>query len=217
MKIPNYTGPYISDGKFQESVEFGETVPQDALDYLSRLHDTAYAHYKDYAHRRAADIIYYQEAKKLEGAFPQLAGLAVLVGNQVGSSVVNLVDGMAAGPLGFLYGAVKNMYNLGDFAMNEKQYLQDIRDLYAKDPIDLSSKIAKVKNDVYDPFSGGFPIDVGPEDIDTTGLEANQLYNTNDSVYQPYDNNGKILDDEGFRIREVVPFSLGRSRRRRRN
>lgn len=130
----NYTGPYLSDGKFQNSVYFGDAEPKSKLDALSRLHDTAYATFADYGHRTAADSIYNEEAKKLESIFPQLAGAAVLYGNKVMGSFSNLTSNAALGPLGVLIGAVKNMYNLNDYVLNEERYRRDVLDLYAKDP-----------------------------------------------------------------------------------
>ncbi len=53
--FPNYTGPYISNGKLQESVPFGDKTPKDELDALSRLHDSAYAKWDDRLHRSVAD------------------------------------------------------------------------------------------------------------------------------------------------------------------
>lgn len=132
--LPNYTGPYISDGKFQESVLFGDAEPKDKLDALSRLHDTAYAKYKDYGHRQAADKIYNEAAKKLVGQFPSLAGNLVLYGNQAGRAASNLASGLAYGPLGFIYGAVENMVDLNDIMINGDKYAKDINDLYETDP-----------------------------------------------------------------------------------
>jgi hypothetical protein len=130
----NYTGPYLSNGQLQSSVAFGDVDPKSQLDVLSRLHDTAYATYSDFGHRTAADAIYDAEAKKLEALFPQLAGSIVLYGNQLERSLTNLVSGMYSGPLGFIVGAAKNMYNLNDYMINEKRYKAEVNALYASDP-----------------------------------------------------------------------------------
>ncbi len=58
--MDNYTGPYISNGRFQPSVEFGDADPLDFTDFNSRLHDSAFAHFEDARHRTAADWIYSQ-------------------------------------------------------------------------------------------------------------------------------------------------------------
>nr|UHS72008.1 MAG: hypothetical protein 2 [Luteoviridae sp.] len=79
-----YTGPYWSNGNIQESVEWGDKDPKSQLDWLSRQHDSAYAHYKDTRHREAADLVYMREAKKLAAAFPELAGNLVGYGNYTG-------------------------------------------------------------------------------------------------------------------------------------
>lgn len=133
--LPNYTGPYISDGKFQTSVEFGTTKPKDELDSLSRLHDSAYAKFSDYGHRAAADAIYNGEATKLKGLFPEIAKNVVLYGNQVGRSASELIKGASYGPLGFLYGAVNNMYNLNDYMLNNSKYKKEVLDYYKNDPV----------------------------------------------------------------------------------
>lgn len=134
--FPNYTGPYRSNGKFQTSVEFGDKIPIDQLDALSRLHDTAYARYDDYGHRVAADIIYNNEAKKLSGIGP-LAGLAVTYGNQLLRSGISLGSGMlTTGPIGGLFSAVKNLRDIADLTTNIDKYTKDILELYAQDPMD---------------------------------------------------------------------------------
>lgn len=132
--LPKYTGPYISDGKFQESVLFGTATPKDKLDALSRLHDSAYAKYSDYQHRVAADRIYNKAAKKLVGQFPQLAGSLVLYGNQTSRATSNLARGLTYGPLGFLGGALENMWNLNDTMFNGDSYITEVQDFYATDP-----------------------------------------------------------------------------------
>lgn len=135
VELPNYTGPYISNGSIQESVEFGDKDPKDALDALSRLHDSAYAKYKDQAHRTAADAIYEKEAKKLLAQFPQLAGDLVLYGNQILRSGSTLAQSISKwGPFGLIIGGVQNMYNLNDYMMNGAKYRKEIQEYYATDP-----------------------------------------------------------------------------------
>ncbi len=134
----NYTGPFWSDGKIQPSVEWGEAETKNALDELSRQHDSAYAHFKDEAHREAADIIYQREAKKLIGRFPHLAGELVLHGNRTyrGGSEL-LADTKFLGPvLGAAYWQVKNMVKshkmmTGTYLKNE---LNDVQQYYSTDP-----------------------------------------------------------------------------------
>jgi len=82
----NYTGPYLSDGKFQESVAFGQTEPNSMLDAFSRDHDTMYALNEDESNRGFADYVYADRAFKLGGFVPRLAGLLVLGnGNRIDS------------------------------------------------------------------------------------------------------------------------------------
>lgn len=128
--LPNYTGPYISDGKFQTSVKFGRAVPKDRLDKLSRLHDTAFKEFSDYGHRTAANSIYHNDAKS-GNAMSQIAGAAVLYGNQVLSASKGLSFNLPA----LVYGGVRNALNLHDYVKNEKKYKQDIKNLYAQDPM----------------------------------------------------------------------------------
>lgn len=131
----NYTGPYLSDGKIQESVAFGEEEPASQLDALSRLHDTAYATYKDFGHLTAADSIYNEEAKKLESKFPQLAGQIVLYGNAIQRFGSNLAAGAAAGPVSFVAAAVHNFLDIHDYMLHEKEYRRDVLALYELDPM----------------------------------------------------------------------------------
>jgi len=141
----NYTGPYWSDGKFQESVEWGDSDPQSQLDYLSRQHDSAYARYKDNKHREAADAIYNREAQKLKEKFPSLAGNLVLYGNYAGRQAEKLTKNSAlgfkiGGPVGALAGAiytaggsiVDNMKRI-DGKYNAKE-MADIEKYYKTDP-----------------------------------------------------------------------------------
>jgi hypothetical protein len=133
--LPNYTGPYISNGEFQTSVEFGSVEPKDQLDALSRLHDSAYAKWPDRKHRTAADLIYKQEADKLLGLYPELAGLAVTYGNWTERSASNIASSVATyGPLGILIGGVQNMLDLND-VLNIDGTKKEVRDYYATDPM----------------------------------------------------------------------------------
>lgn len=131
--MDNYTGPYWSDGKFQSSVEFGESEPLDALDEASRLHDSAYAHYKDEQHRRAADLIYYNSTKDL-GIKGAAAGSAVLFGNQTLRSGSNLITNGGPTLPGLVIGGIKNMISLNDWSNNRDKYLRDVTDYYLTDP-----------------------------------------------------------------------------------
>jgi len=65
----NYTGPYISNGHYQASVEFGSVKPSSKLDAVSRLHDSAYAKWSDRIHKAAADEIFSYQAKRM-GSIP---------------------------------------------------------------------------------------------------------------------------------------------------
>lgn len=145
--IGEYTGPYWSDGKIQESVEWGDRTPQSELDWLSRQHDSAYAHFKDSRHREAADLLYMREAKKLVGQFPELAGNLVGYGNYTGRQLGKLLSdvGLSTKLTGNpLLGVVK--YGLGGIKDNFqrvngtylKNELRDVNQFYGTDPLKLS-------------------------------------------------------------------------------
>lgn len=140
--LPNYTGPYISDGKFQTSVRFGNAVPKDRLDKLSRLHDTAFKEFSDYGHRTAANSLYHNDAKSGD-TMSQIAGAAVLYGNQALSAVKGLSFNLPA----LVYGGVRNALDLHDYVKNEKKYKRDIKNLYAQDPMRGNVR--------YDPYATG--------------------------------------------------------------
>lgn len=151
----NYTGPYLSDGKIQTSVEFGEALPQSKLDKLSRLHDSAYAHWEDTNHREAADRIYKKEAQDLVGLFPQLAGDVVEYGNWTAHAVSNLASDVATGGkyggllgafVGLLVGGVENMYHLNDTLMNGEKYEKEVKAYYETDPFKNDSRYRNVAN-----------------------------------------------------------------------
>jgi len=117
----NYTGPYVSNGKFQKSVAFGDQAPVDALDSASRLHDSVYALYGPGNERRAADSLYKQRTDQLDGVLPALAGTAVVYGNAGMHSLGNLTSAAVSGFRyaglpgllgGIVYGGVKNMSEL---------------------------------------------------------------------------------------------------------
>lgn len=141
--MDNFTGPYWSDGKLQESVEFGATTPLNDLDIASRLHDSAYAHYEaGTQQRRAADYLYYEEVQNL-GGLGQFAGTAVLYGNQVTNALGELASdastgfkfgGLLGGLVGLIYGGVKNELNLIDWMDNKNKYLEEVRSYYDTDP-----------------------------------------------------------------------------------
>ena len=111
--VPNYTGPYISNGKVQESVAFGNRVPKNRLDALARLHDTAYAMYSDDLHRTMADLIfcdyiktYFKKDKSaVEAAAQYLVGYgnyAARIGENMAAYIGAAALGAAAsGPVGF--------------------------------------------------------------------------------------------------------------------
>jgi len=144
IDLGNYTGPYWSDGKLQTSVLFGESDAINALDELSRLHDSAYAFYPDRAHREAADRLYAQEARKLTGMFPSIAGNVVQYGNYAVRQGGKLFDdvktfGFLPG-IGTLLGAAKfvggNILNSQKMINGTylKKETEDVKSLYGKDP-----------------------------------------------------------------------------------
>jgi hypothetical protein len=141
--LDSYTGPFISDGEFQTSVEFGTTKPRNELDALSRLHDSAYAKWPDKLHRTVADAIYNEQAKKLVGKFPELARHLVLYGNAAMRAAANLYEGMKFGLLGLVAAGVINMYDLHNYMTNQNKIRVEILAYFATDP--LKKTLAGVK------------------------------------------------------------------------
>lgn len=142
----NYVGPYWSDGKLQESVEWGEKPALHALDELARQHDAAYAHYKDAKHREAADMIFAEEAKKLKQKYgskwaddPQIAARFVEYGNHTIRQLEKLAKIGTLGPAALpwlIYHGVSNMIDnhkriKGTYLTKE---MGEIRKLYETDP-----------------------------------------------------------------------------------
>ncbi len=139
--VPNYTGPYISNGRFQSSVKFGDRKPKDRLDSLSRLHDTAYANWSDSKwHRMAADSIYADEAFKIGGVIPRTAGTAVRYGNAVIDGATHMTKRAAQGLvfgsplLGLVQGGVENLAAYSGYRKNEKALKNEVLSYYATDP-----------------------------------------------------------------------------------
>lgn len=100
----NYTGPYLSDGKFQASVANGKAKPKSKLDALSRKHDHAYAVAGTEYEKRMADAEYYNETRNMSW-FPRLAGTIVRYGNQPSLLVTDAwgqMGGMHSQPWGGL-------------------------------------------------------------------------------------------------------------------
>lgn len=137
-----YTGPYVSNNKFQESVAFGDYIPVDQLDAFSRLHDTSYYVYKDSGHRKAADSIYADDVSHLGAAGYGAAGI-VHYGNPAYDSASNLTnhtyDGFKIGGLigavgGLVYGSVENSLTLYDYMLHSEEYKKDVKKLYSTDP-----------------------------------------------------------------------------------
>jgi len=173
--IPNYTGPNISDGKIQKSVEFGSAVPKNDLDVLSRLHDSAYAKWDDYAHRTAADAWYSREAQKLGTTQAAIAADAVLYGNAIMRSLSNygiditnfhdslpillskaVVGGLPGLVSGIVSGAVKNMYNLHNYILDEFKLQKELQAYFATDPkpwLQYTSRVKKMTETLV-PFRG---------------------------------------------------------------
>lgn len=141
----NYVGPYWSDGKAQSSVEWGDKDPFHDLDRLARMHDAAYAHFKDEKHREAADQLFADEAEKLKGKFgkkfaddPRFAAAAVRYGNYAMRQAKKL-GGYAASMtpvFGALRFGVENIIEMhkrvnGTHLKNE---LERVRRFYMTDP-----------------------------------------------------------------------------------
>ncbi len=146
--VPNYTGPYLSNGQVRESVAFGSKPPKNKLDALSRLHDTAYARYSDKFHRTVADLIYaYYCRKYLKGdALAKAAAALVTYGNFTQRAAENLfgtapgaaVAKTVSSPLAlasFVGSSVFNYKLLWDIVHKGEKVDREIRKMYrTEDP-----------------------------------------------------------------------------------
>lgn len=174
----NYTGPHWSDGKFQESVEWGDANPQSELDYLSRQHDSAYAKFKDDKHREAADKIYHDQAMKLKERFPHLAANLVLYGNHTERQGKKLfgnakTGAMLGGPLGALAGAiytaggniVDNMSRINGTYL--KKEMSDVIKYFDTDPrkVELKDKALNATSSKTKTSSPGDPTKTKAQDL----------------------------------------------------
>jgi len=142
----NYVGPYWSDGRLTESVEWGDKPALNALDELARRHDAAYAHYKDEKHREAADMLFAEEAKKLKQKYgskwaedPQIAARLVEYGNHTTRQIKSLAKIGVLGPAALPWLIYKQASNMIDNHKRMKgTYLTkevgDIRRFYETDP-----------------------------------------------------------------------------------
>ncbi len=135
--FPNYTGPGISDGKFQPSVAFGEAPPKNELDATSRLHDTCYATYPDDDHREACDELYCDDTALMTGVMPGLACDAVTMYNGLGRHYNRLNEAVVQyGPWGLAkygYQNIKKSWNKvrGKHLQSEKE---EVKRLFDSDP-----------------------------------------------------------------------------------
>lgn len=121
----NYTGMFLSDGHFQESVMFGKTKPKNQVDAESRLHDTAYAYWKGSSnrkYRRAADKLY--QDRMPSTIYGQTAGALVHYGNHL----INAVSGIAQ-PWNGYQGVFDELFGADDL-----MYQQAVINLYDTDP-----------------------------------------------------------------------------------
>lgn len=131
--MDNYTGPFWSDGKIQNSVEFGLSPTYDEVDTASRLHDSAFAHFGDARHRRAADKIYQTTLSNVSGFKSALVRNLPLYGNFLGSDLSGLLA-----PMSFLNAALA-IYAISELEDEFRQgkYDKEIADVmkyYTTDP-----------------------------------------------------------------------------------
>jgi hypothetical protein len=138
-----YTGPFISNNKFQTSVMFGDQAPLGVRDSNSRLHDTSYAYFgDDMTGKMAADSIYNKRQSVLPGINP-LIGNVVQYGNALGRSASNIVGhgsegfrlaGLPGAFLGLVYGGAENAVQLYDYVLHGDEKKKEILELEKSDP-----------------------------------------------------------------------------------
>jgi hypothetical protein len=141
--MDNYIGPYWSDGKWQQSVEFGGKEPLSELDAAARLHDSAYARFSDQQRRTAADVIFSETVKKLDDKRALIGDLPLYgnyVKNRAGSLLTDFATGVrTAGLVGGLgavvYNGVKGMVLNHDLAINLPRYKREVAAYYRTDPV----------------------------------------------------------------------------------
>jgi hypothetical protein len=117
----NYTGPYLSNGKFQESIAYGDVEPKSQLDAISRDHDTMYALSQDYEdpeeNRHFADYIYFKRAFELDGLVPKIAAVLVKQQDDIRYGVTRLANFYESyngnTPLARGIGILRKVYNTG--------------------------------------------------------------------------------------------------------
>jgi len=140
--MENYIGPFWSDGKWQESVEFGASEPLSPADAAARRHDSAYAHFKDRGHRIAADSIFAEDIRA-SGNKTYLADVP-LYGNHIKNSlsmigshfVSGLKYGGLLGGLGSLvYSGIKGVHENYDTILNGDRYRSEVLRYYETDPM----------------------------------------------------------------------------------
>ncbi len=141
----NYVGPFWSDGKFQQSVAFGDAEVKSVLDYLARFHDTVYAEYKDRGHREASDIFFNDIAQMLQSNFAHVAGKTVLYGNYTARQLATVVSDLKSrlskgdfiGAIGSVatagFGNIKHANKMVNESYLRKEW-EHLKELYHKDP-----------------------------------------------------------------------------------
>jgi len=155
----NYIGPGWSDGKLQESVEWGQSDPRDELDLLAYYHDSAYAKFKDEKHRMEADRIFTEKAAKIPGGLAAISKVAVTHGNMVKRSAERTASNVSTGaslfgPIGALgglvYTGVQNIVKANDMlpgGANEKAR-KEVLSYYDTDPHKRQNMKFPASNDV---------------------------------------------------------------------
>jgi hypothetical protein len=146
----NYTGAYLSDGKFQPSVPYGTSIPTSALDAAARLHDTAYALYpSDPTVKFYADDKFKQQADKIPGVKAALAGQAVTKGNVLLNGAGKLASNLIRfGPLGAVKTVVENIAQAKHLIDDEKGAKAKIKAIAVNDPMLKTTPKTKVLNPV---------------------------------------------------------------------
>lgn len=153
-ELGNYVGPNWSDGKFQSSVLWGESEPQNELDLAAYYHDSAYAHWADSDHREMADRIFREQTAHLDEKLAKFASEAVTHGNMLGRSVERLAENISMtaplGPMapvaGLVITAFENIFEANKRLPGgsmEKTY-QEVLKFYETDPHKRQNMFAKL-------------------------------------------------------------------------
>lgn len=140
--MDNYTGPFWSNGRLQSSVEFGDSVPLDPVDFESRLHDSAFAHFGDARHRAAADWIYKENLSKVSSLKSSVVRNLPFYGNLLSAGHVSGLFSPLS-PVIVADAILRGYRHSQRFRAGEyKKEIADVLKFYKEDPYNMGNVLA---------------------------------------------------------------------------